>query len=114
MLQGQALISLITEYVEEYTLFRDFSKNTLENKRDLFARFLAYLGDKPFTLENVQLYANDMKKRNVSANSIGTEISNIKAFVRWLIGSFKKTHECHTCRRCLKVDLIHFFFAVLL
>jgi len=85
MLRGKTLHNLITEYVEEYTIFRDFSKNTLNNKRELFARFLAYLEEKPLTLENVQLYANDMKKRGVSANSIKTEVSNIKALVHWII-----------------------------
>jgi len=85
MLRGKTLHNLITEYVEEYTIFRDFSKNTLNNKRDLFARFYAFLGSKPLTLENVQLYVLSMKDRNVSANSIKTEVSNIKAFVHWLI-----------------------------
>lgn len=85
MLHGEPLQKLITEYVEEYTVFRDFSKSTLENKRDLFVRFSSFLSEKPLTLENTQLYVNDMRNRGVSANSIRTEISNIKAFVHWLI-----------------------------
>ena len=85
MLQGKALQALITEYVEGYTVFRDFSKNTLQNKRDLFLRFTNFLSDRPLTLENVQLYVHDMKARKVSANSIKTETSNIKAFIHWMI-----------------------------
>lgn len=85
MLQKKRLYQLITEYVEEYSLLKDFSKNTLQNKRELFLRFIKFLGDRPLTLDNVQLYVKDMKDRNVSANSIKTEIANVKAFIHWLI-----------------------------
>ncbi len=93
MLQKNTLRQLITEYVEEYTIFRDFSKNTLQNKRDLFLRFTNFLGEKSLTLENVQLYVQDMKRRGVSANSINTEISNIKAFIHWIIKKKKAQME---------------------
>lgn len=84
MLQKETLSLLITEYVEEYTLLRNFSINTLRNKRELFLRFMKFLGERPLTLENVQLYIFDMQNRGVSPSSIKTEISNVKAFIHWL------------------------------
>lgn len=93
MLDGIALHNLITEYVEGFTVFRDFSKNTLQNKRDLFARMFHFLGEKPLNLETLQLYVNDMRTRKVSANSIKTEVSNIKAFVHWMIKKKKVVME---------------------
>lgn len=43
------------------------------------------MGDRPLTLENVQLYVSDKMERGVKPNSIKTEISNIKAFIHWAI-----------------------------
>lgn len=85
MLQKETLRKLITEYVEEYMVFRDFSKNTLQNKREMFVRLCRFLGEKPLNLETAQEYVNEMRKRSLTANSIKTEVANIKAFVHWLI-----------------------------
>src|SRR5882672_6599812 len=93
MLQERTLNQLISEYVEEYTVVRNFSKNTLLNKRDLFRRFTNFLGDRPLTLKNVQLYVSDMRNRKVSPNSIKTEISNVKAFIHWAIKKKKVQME---------------------
>ena len=106
MLQGETLNQLIKEYVEEWTVFRDFSKNTLQNKRDLFARLCSFLKDRPLNLENTQVYVNEMRQRNLTANSIRTEISNIKAFIHWLIKKKKFLEDDWT--NDIEMPKIHF------
>src|SRR5690606_31220573 len=64
---------------------KNLSPNTIRNKVDVFKRFTKFLAGREFNLENVRAYLNDMRGRGVSANSLKTELRNIKAFCKWLV-----------------------------
>ncbi|HSW88980.1 MAG TPA: tyrosine-type recombinase/integrase [Candidatus Saccharimonadales bacterium] len=85
MLSGNILKELLTEYVEEYTIARNFSAKTLGNKRGQFSRLSTFLGEEPLNLTTLQQYVNALRSRGVTPNSIHTEIANIKAFLHWII-----------------------------
>src|SRR5258708_35266151 len=71
-------------YINQHSAELNLSVHTIKNKTNIFKRLLVFLEDKPLSLETVNEYLADMRRRNLSPISIKDEIRNFKAFTNYL------------------------------
>lgn len=83
-MKGKQLKELIRIFVEERSIERGLSPKTIQNKRQLFARFFVFLDGLDFSKETVLSYMKHLLDTGWSADSRKTELRNLRSFGAFL------------------------------
>lgn len=75
---------VVDEYINEHSVEKGLAKTTLQQKRDLHRRLTAFLDGKPFNLENVKAFQQELYKNGCDeSSSRARHATELRAFVNW-------------------------------
>lgn len=80
----KGLNAAATEYTEVYSLEQNIRPTSAKNRRNGIKRFLTFLGDKPFTIENLRLYVASLHRKKYKTSSVRAAITQVKALSTFL------------------------------
>jgi len=83
-MQKNALTEAAVVYLGDFSVEKNLRKRTVENKRGQMRRFLSWLGDREFTLENLREYIKYCSESGYQPSSIKTEIKHLRSFSNFL------------------------------
>ena len=79
-MHGSELEHVVQLFVEQHSTLLNLRPKTVKNKRNAMNRFMAFLRDKPFTLENTRAYLDHLFSLNWEPLSVKTELKILRAF----------------------------------